>query len=298
MKNNIRNTICLALISLIAIAFSSCNADANKGKNKVISVTLPPLYGIIEAIVGDDYTINIVLPQGSSPENFSPTIGQMAALEESDMIFSFGLMPFELAIEERLVERYGNAKVVNISKGVQLPESQCAHSSHYHNHKHHHGTDPHIWISPELLKEIAKQVGAEICSKGLDSARYTANTQQLVKQIEQRQVEYKQLLKCAEGKPILIYHPTLGYLANEYGFKQIALEKDGKSPTPADLAEIINIVENKKIKYFFYQAEFPREVIQSIVDMLKIKALEINSLNKYPIVELDRIVNIINNEYE
>jgi len=58
------------------------------------------------------------------------------------------------------------------------------------------------------------------------------------------------------GKSFMIFHPSLGYLARDYGLVQIAVENEGKEPTPSSMKELIDIAGEKKIKVIFIQKGF------------------------------------------
>jgi zinc transport system substrate-binding protein len=97
---------------------------------------------------------------------------------------------------------------------------------------------------------------------------------------------------------VLIYHPALGYLAESLSFNQIAVENEGKSPTPASLSELVKKVKAEGIEVMLYQKEYPLDIVQPIADILDVKLVEINPLSGDIIGEIDRIVNIIAGRYE
>ena len=54
----------------------------------------------------------------------------------------------------------------------------------------------------------------------------------------------------------MIFHPTLDYLARDYGLKEIAVENEGKEPTPSSLRDLIDIGKANKIRVIFVQREY------------------------------------------
>lgn len=282
--------------AITAALFFGCGSRGKQtagSERQTISVSIPPLYGLVEAIVGDDYNIEIILPEGTSPETFSPTFSQIAAVSNSEMVFVTGLLDYERAIADRLVQHTEN-QFINTSKGAHLIEGSCTHNhSEDVEHTHSHGVDPHAWMSPFELEIIARNIGDAICSKHSYNKLYIANFEQLMLKIKERQITYQALINNANNTTFLIYHPALSYLARDYGLTQISLENEGKSPTPTALAAIVDIVNKQHISSMMYQREYPIEVIKPLIDILGVNAMEINPLNKDIISELDRIVNII-----
>jgi zinc transport system substrate-binding protein len=54
----------------------------------------------------------------------------------------------------------------------------------------------------------------------------------------------------------MIFHPTLGYLARDYGLEQVAVEWEGKEPSAARIKELIDMAREKNLRYIFVQKGF------------------------------------------
>ena len=291
--------IVLVVVAALAVGCGSRKATKTTS-DKVIIVSIPPFYGLVKAIVGDDFDVQVLLPEGSSPETFSPTIRQIAAVQNSEMFLSGNLMEFEKTVTKRL-SAHKSVKVINIADGCKLIENEhdeceCedVHQHHAHSHGHHHGSvDPHVWMSPFELETIARNIGDAVCMTYPDSVKYVANLQQLIDTLEARRIAYSEQLEAGGKRHFLIYHPALSYLARDYGLVQISLENEGKNPTPASLAEVVDVVNKWGIGQMMYQSEYPQEVVEPIVDILGVNMVQINPLNTDILSELDRVINII-----
>lgn len=281
--------ILLGILTILTSLLISCNSNQRPG-NKRITVTIPPLKGLIEDIVGDDFQINILLPEGASPETYSPSMSQIAELEESEMVFFVGTLPFE----DELINNSVGGNHINLSKGVKVIDGHCNHHTHT---GHHHSMDPHIWISLDELSTIVDNIDNALMTAYPDSTKYHANCQAIKAKLEDKKQEYQQMLKD-KTKDFLIYHPALGYLANTLGLNQIAIENEGKSPTPATLSTIIDKVRKENIKVMLYQREYPIDIVQPVADILDVNLVEINPLNTDIIDEIDRVINILASDYE
>lgn len=300
------NILIFILTTCFATMLVSCGGTKQADGRKIV-VTVAPLAGLVEDIVGEDYEVSILLPSGSTPENYSPTPRQIASLEGADMVFMLGTMDFEQQIVKRF-ENQQNNSFIDVSKGIKLIAGGCSHNhSHehhdcdceHHSHSehseyHHIGTDPHIWLAPGTLEVIVDNIAEEILAQNPDSTKYSANYEQLKAKLQHRKKLYREVLTTAP-KAFLIYHPALGYLAEEYGLEQISLENEGKSPTPAALAEIVDRVQAEGIETMIYQQEYPLDVVQPIAEILGVNLVEINPLSKDIIAELDRIVGALTN---
>lgn len=286
--------ITIKIIVFLVMILTGCKQH-HSPENKIITVTIPPLKGLVEAVVEDDYIVNVLLPEGATPETYSPTMSQITSLEESDMVFVTGTLPFE----RELINLNSKTHVINLSKGIELIDGGCNHNQSHSNHKHQHHGDPHIWISLEELSTIVDNIDAAIMGVHPDSTKYHTNSQALKAKIDRNLQQYKQLLTSTNRpKSILIYHPALGYIANTLGIKQISLENEGKSPTPSSLAIVINIVQNEGIETMLYQKEYPLDIVEPIANIVGVKLLQFNPLSENIIGEVDRVLNIILSDNE
>ena len=243
-----------------------------------MAVTIQPLKYIIEGITGDDFTIDVIVPNGASPETYEPAPKQIIALNNSKMIFSTGLIEFENSLLGRLKEQ---SNIVNLSQGIELIEGSCSHnhSKSVHNaHNHSHGIDPHIWTSPRELKVMAENAYKAIAKHYPDSTKYHAAYQALITELEELDKECEELCNNADTKAFVVYHPALTYFARAYGIEQITVESDGKEPSAKHLASIIEQAKQKGVKCVLYQTQYPRSVVEVLAKDMGIEAVEFDPL--------------------
>ena len=262
----------LYLFIYIVLAVS-CAGNKNQSDEKVIYVSIAPIKPIVEAIVGDDFTVEILVPAGASPESFEPTPKQFIALNKAQLVLGTGLLDFEQQLLKRI---HNQNKVIDLSRGIVTISGSCSHT---HHGKHcHHGIDPHIWCSPKSLSIMARNAHNAIVAAMPDSVQYTAAYSTLSERITALDNEVAELASNASLPYFIIYHPALTYLARDYGLEQIAIENDGKEASAKRLAQIISKARVDGIKSVFYQSEFPESSVQIICEDIGANAVEINPL--------------------
>lgn len=251
----------------------SCAGNKNQSDEKVIYVSIAPIKPIVEAIVGDDFTVEILVPAGASPESFEPTPKQFIALNKAQLVLGTGLLDFEQQLLKRI---HNQNKVIDLSRGIVTISGSCSHT---HHGKHcHHGIDPHIWCSPKSLSIMARNAYNAIVAAMPDSVHYTAAYNALSERITALDNEVAEFASNASLPYFIIYHPALTYLARDYGLEQIAIENDGKEASAKRLAQIISKARVDGIKSVFYQSEFPESSVQIICEDIGANAVEINPL--------------------
>lgn len=286
----------LFILAIIAIFTYGCSATRNE--SRVISVTIPPLKGIVSQIVGEGYEIVVILPQGTAPETYSPTISQLSDISSSEYVFAIGTLNFEQTIINSLSQS-PDCKVFTTSNDIELLSGCCSHSHKEggHSHAHSHSIDPHVWMSHDGLWKIVDNITNVLTANNPDSTTYLANAERIKERIVAQKAKADSLLDNAP-KSFLIYHPALGYFAAEQGLEQIALENEGKNPTPKSLASTIDRVNSEGLNIMLYQQEYPRSIVKPIAEILGVNLFDINPLSDDAISELDKVINILSMQNE
>jgi len=247
------------LIILLAIfCMHSVYADKN-GKTSVFVSIMPQKY-FAEKIGGDLVNVSVLVPSGTSPENFDPSPKQIVQLGSSDVYFTIGV-PFENIFLDKL--KAGKKKLAVVSCDKDVPKLRNAeHDAHDHDHEHehhHHGEfDPHIWTDPELIKIIAQNMAETLSAlDSNNSAIYKSNLENFKKELDALQSELSHQLSPYKGRIFYVYHSAYTYFANRFGLVQKSIETGEKEPTPAKLRELVNQANQDKVKTIFIQPEFP-----------------------------------------
>ena len=269
-----RKILYLFIYIALAMMLYSCNNIEKKSYDNTIFVSIAPIKPIVEAIVGDDFSVEVLVPAGASPETFEPTPKQFIALNESVMVLSTGLLDFERSLLQRV---HDQSKVVNLSQGIATIAGSCSHT---HHGKHcHHGVDPHIWCSPKCIDIMAKNTYNAIVAMVPDKDYSTAYST-LNEQIKELDSVVTKLCNNSSLPYFIIYHPALTYLARDYNLEQVAIEHEGKEPSAKHLATIIERARRDGIKRVFYQSEFPESSVAIVAEDIGAETVEINPLDE------------------
>jgi zinc transport system substrate-binding protein len=269
-----RKILYLFIYIALAMMLSSCNNIEKKSYDNTIFVSIAPIKPIVEAIVGDDFSVEILVPTGASPETFEPTPKQFIALNESVMVLSTGLLDFEKSILQRV---HDQSKVINLSQGIATIAGSCSHT---HHGKHcHHGVDPHIWCSPKCIDIMAKNIYNALVAMVPDKD-YTTAYSTLNEQIKELDSVVTKLCNNSSLPYFIIYHPALTYLARDYNLEQVAIEHEGKEPSAKHLATIIERARRDGMKRVFYQSEFPESSVAIVAEDIGAETVEINPLDE------------------
>ena len=282
------HTTLLCATLLVSAIVTGCGRTNSKQTKCDFYVTIAPLKYIVEQITGNDFSIEILVPTGASPETFEPTPKQYITLNEAQMIFSTGLITFETALLNHLED---DSNIVDLSRNISLIEGACSHN--HTSGAHQHGIDPHIWTSPHELKTMARNAYNAIIAHYPDSVKYTESYNRLARQIEQLDEECRQRCDSSSARAFIIYHPALTYFSRAYSIEQIAVEDEGKEPSAKHIANIIEQAKAKNVKSLLYQKEYPRSVVEVLAEDTGLTPQEINPLAENPLEFIRQTTRLI-----
>ncbi len=249
----------IVLLLAVAVLFAACNSKTNtkKAENNVITVSILPQRTFVEKIAGNDFQVNVLIPPGSSPAAYTLLPSQLKDVSRSAIWFRIGYIGFEHSWKDKITQANSNMKVVDLSEGVDLISSEVVQHG---DHIHVDGVDPHIWLSPLIVKKLAKRILDELIAlRPEKSAEYSANYVRFAKECDELNNELKNKLNDYKGRKFIVYHPSLSYFAREYGLEQYSLESGGKEPTPQQLKNLVDMARENEIKVLYIQSEFDRE---------------------------------------
>lgn len=272
---------------LIAILCGGCTSR-RPADGEPLYVSILPLRSLVQGIVGDDFDIEVLVPPGASPETFEPTPRQFVGLNKARMVFNVGLIDFENTLLAKVEDQ---AKVVDLSRGIELIAGTCSHGSHGHTHTH--GIDPHVWTSPRALQKMAENAYEAIRKAYPDSVKYETNYRLLQQELKALDERTAARIAASDVEYFIIYHPALTYYARDYGLRQIAIEADGKEPSAKQLTQIIRQAREDGVRRILYQSQFPASAVEVIARDIDAQYVEVDPLREDVIANIEEITGII-----
>ncbi len=267
-----RMTWILVITVLLMMPLFGCQSDLVNSKKMTVAVSIPPLKAIIEAITGDYVNIVTLIPPGNSPENYEPTPGILKSLEDSVLYFSIGVPAEEAGIKPKVPQLNPNLIVVNLHE--QTDEVYPALTMEGER-------DPHTWLSIKRVKLMVDVMVQQLTEVDPDHAEiYEENARQFQSLLDETNQSVQEIIDRLKSKEFLIYHPALGYFADEYQLTMIAVEEHGKEASIKQLGEIVDYAKQKGIKTVFYQAEHDKKQAEIVAGELGGKTSMIDPLSE------------------
>ena len=286
-----------------------------------LAVSIPPQAELIRRIAGnhiseDPVHITVFVGTGQDPHHFSATPKQIMDLGTASAYFTIG-MPFENALVEKLGATIPGLRIYNMAEGLGVVEeidhgnerdqSDHAHahghgdsekeesteSEEAHQHDHHghdHSYDPHVWLSPPLLAEVARNIRDALTDLNPANATlYSKNLEAFEREIETLDEELAFTLEPCRGSAFFVYHPAFTHFAARYGLEQKAIEFEGKSPTPKQLMSVVHEARQSGASVIFTQPQFDPASAQTVADAIGGTVKSIDPLAKDILANLREI---------
>lgn len=256
----------------------------------VIYVSVQPYIQIIEALVGEDATVHSIVSTSMSSHTFEPTPKMTLEISRGRLWFGIG-EPFEKKLLHSIQSSLkSKIEYKNLKEAIQddiremvnkYPNLQKSCHCHTHDHSHtdlidehsHHTLqyiDPHIWMSPELMKKQIVVISNTIqqAFPKIDQKVLQTRTTCLIEKTEAL-LEYAQnhLLKHA-GKTIITAHPAYSLLLAPYDIEQYAIEEEGKEPSPRAVTNILLLMKKEHISTIFTQSQYPSKGAEVIIQTI------------------------------
>jgi zinc transport system substrate-binding protein len=263
-------------LSLLAACAPQQVVPPAKGALLHITVSIVPQQYFVERIGGEHVSVNVMVLPGSSPETYEPRPEQMQALREADAYVAIGV-PFETVWMERIRSANPEMMVIDTTQGI---ERMPAHHDGEGSQDSQGGNpDPHIWTSPRLVMIQSRTIYDALVKLDPDhEGEYQANLDRFVSDIEQLEASIRETLSGVKNKTFMVFHPSWGYFARDFGLDMLAVEVEGKEPSASEMAALITEARQKGIKVILAQPEFSTQSAQTIAQEIGGEVLLIDPL--------------------
>lgn len=157
--------------------------------------------------------------------------------------------------------------------------------------------DPHTWTAPQNVKIMAKNIYNTLVDIDSENkAYYKKNYEKFINEINQTDIKIQNIFsKIPKNSKFMVFHPSWGYFAKEYGLTQLSIEVEGKDPKAKMLKKIIEEARENEVKAIFTQHEFSDKSAKVLAAELNIKVLKETPLAKDWSNNLIKMANAIAN---
>ena len=257
----------------------------------VIAVTYSIIGDIVSQLVGDNATVNVVIPDGQDPHDFQPSAKDIETINNAALVVSNGL-EFEEGLEEvleNIADSGGNIFMVGDHITVRKIEDGDEHSdeededhadekSDEHSDEHT-GGDPHLWLSPATMLEMLPALTTALSEA--TGADLSAEATDLTTKLQVLDGEVESIIKNLDECKLVSGHDEMGYFADRYGCEVIGVIIPSftttSEATAGELAELKKLVEQNKVPAIFTGLGVSPDTANQLAKELGVEAVTLST---------------------
>ena len=273
---------------MLAFPGISCVGNGETSDKIGVVVTILPQAEFVEKVGGDKVNVTVMVPPGADPHTYGPKPLQMVALSQAQIYTKVGSgISFELKWMNDLLKQNGNILVVDCSTGITLQEMTAPDEDEEEG-----GMDPHIWTSPANAKIMVQNICDGLVQVDPDNKTYyEENRDAYLLELAQLDQDIRDGLSGVTNRKFMVYHPAFGYFAEEYDMTMIPIEEEGKEPTAAGIAHVIEQAEEYNIKVIFASPQFNQKSAEVIASAIGGEVISIDPLARNYITNMRTLLD-------
>jgi zinc transport system substrate-binding protein len=270
----------MALVTVLS--FSGCRQNLQtppSSKKLQVMVSIAPQKYFVERIGNGYVNVTVMVPPGAEPHTFEPKPEQLKALSQADAYLQIRI-DFEDAWMDKIRATNPKMLIVDTTQGIQRLPMAAGHQEEGAGHAEEENLDPHIWLSPLLVKVQAQTIYNALVQLDVShQAMYQTNLEQFLADINTLDKDIRQSLKGVKSRKFIVFHPGWGYFARDYGLEMIPIEVGGQEPSAAELANLVTQAKQENIRVVFAEPQFSQQAAETIAKEIGGEVLLIDPLS-------------------
>ena len=231
-----------------------------------VATTVAPITSIAANIGGERVDITGIVPEGTNSHTFEPRPSVAELLSRVDVVYLNGLVLEEPTKELAEANLKDGAEIVELATlSIDQEDYQYDFSFPEEEGK----PNPHLWTDPTYAREYARIIAADLSERDPEGADdYDANFEAFSEIIDELDAAMRESFATIPdgNKKLLTYHDAYAYFAKTYDWEVIGAIQvsDFEDPTPKEIADLIDQVEETGVPAIFGSEVFPSPVLGQI----------------------------------
>lgn len=261
---------------------------------------------VAERVAGElAEVVNLARP-GQEAHDIELTLAETAVVEQADVVVQ--IPGFQLALDDVIASQPLSGTVLDVADVVPLlpteesPDEHAAHadgaasdgggaedhSDHDHDGEdggdgHDHGShDPHFWMDPTLLAQVATALADLLAEAHPDgAATYTANAEAVTSDLAALDEDLRTRFDAVTGsRSFITSHAAFAYLARRYGLEQVGISgiDPEVEPSPQRLLQLEQVIRDTGATTVFFEQSASPKVATTLADNAGVRAEALDNL--------------------
>lgn len=287
-RRRTRRSLAIAALAALTAAplLAGCGSDSDAGSGDgrpSVVVTYSVLGAVVADVVGDAADVRVLMPNGIDPHEWEPSAKDIAAVQSAALVVENGL-GLEEGLQDALDEardggvpvftasEHIDVRIVGEGEGVDPTDDDQAPGAQ----------DPHVWLDPAGMAEVATALAAQLASLGIDVGDRATEVPAALQSLD---AEVSGILSVVPDAQRLLVtgHESLGYFARRYGFTLIGAVVPSFSSqaesSAGDLAALTAKIAEAGVPAIFTEIGTSKAVVDVIADETGAAVVELGTHN-------------------
>ena len=253
-----------ALLVVVALLSGACGDGSTETAGVRVVATTTILGDVARNVVGDDGSVEVLLPVGADPHDYQASARQVAAIQEADLVIANGL-----GLEEGLADVLESAAADGANLLTVAPLLDPLPFGNDNADDAEAGEDPHVWLDPLRMADATRIIAAEL-TKVDGSVDWTIRGDAYADELATVDDKAQAILEAVppQDRKLVTNHDALGYFASRYEFEVVGVVIPGGStlaePSSAELTELVSVVEREQVRAIFAETTNPEVIADAV----------------------------------
>ena len=285
------------MVASLVLVVASCGGNSGSGdvavergeasEQRDVVAAFYPLVFVAEQVGGEHVTVRDLTPPGADSHDLELSPRDVVMLQEADLIVY--LAGFAAALDQA-IQPLASEQVFDVASSARLNHEEGhdeeghdeeGHDDEHHDeeghdeeghdeeHHEHGGIDPHFWLDPMRLADVADATAVRFAELDPDNAEsFQQNAASLRVQLEDLDDDFQQGLADCARVDLVTAHRSFGYLANRYGLNQVGIAglSPDQEPSAGRLAVVADFVQDNQVGVIYYESLVDPGVAQAVAN--------------------------------
>ncbi|GLP73581.1 zinc ABC transporter substrate-binding protein [Mycobacterium antarcticum] len=254
-----------------ASSIAACSSDGDQGQTPsagrpVVVTNFYPIQWLASALVGDDAEVISLTPEGTEPHDLALDADGQKKLGQGNVVLYLGA-DFQPDVQRAIGELGPSVTTEDLltAPGLTLLAAGDLGKEALAGNK-----DPHVWLSPVQMQAMADAAATAITTGAPALAGKVAEALPALKaKLQGLDTSYRSGLVNCQSTDLVTSHAAFGYLADEYGLKQVpivaSLSPDAE-PDPKTLQSIAEVARAGNVTTVFFEDALPNDLSKTVAD--------------------------------
>lgn len=266
-----RHPLVRTLATLVLVVIAALPGAAPAEPRLRVLATLPDLWAITRALVGDLGEVQVATRLGQNPHDLEIRPSQVLLVKRAEILVRNGLD--EDAWIDPAIEGSGNPRllrgsptVVEAARGLSLLKIRTGPIDRSLGDVHPSG-NPHFTLDPGTLPVVTGNIVAGLGRLRPDlTERLESNRRAFLDEVAGAARRWNDLLAPYRGAPVVSYHDSWPYFYRAFGLEELGVIEDrpGVPPSPQHLVTLIREMRERRAKVVLVENWYPTDAATAV----------------------------------